>query len=346
MWEWDLETQMIWFDDGIRSLYELTFKENFIHQDKWYSFLHPEDLPTVASDVMNLIAHEKEYKSIFRISTPDGTEKYISTYALKLVDPVSAQVTLIGLNFDVSENQKMQKILIEQSKLAHLGQITSGIAHEVNNPLSIIFGRAGLMKVKAESGAYDSKKIIEDADSIQKNADRIAKTISSLTAFSRNSIHDPFENISMLQILDEVFEIMKENLSRHSIDFRLPIYKKLNHQSLVEVRESEILQVLINLLNNSIDAIQKLENQWIEMDVVESANCYDVLITDSGNGINSEVAKRMMEPFFTTKEKGQGTGLGLSLAQQIVKAHNGLLYFNSENINTQFVVRLKKNIKA
>lgn len=347
MWEWNLTANLIWFDEGVRALYEYQSDSNYVDPEVWYQFIHPEDYADILSHIMNLIEENSEMKTIFRIKTPLGNEKYISTHALKIQDPETKEMTLVGLNFDVSETQMMQKVLIEQSKLAHLGHFTSGIAHEVNNPLSIIVGKTGLLKSKIESEESSHKeKMLSDIQSIQKNSDRITKIMRSLNAFSRNSINDPFQNVSILKIMDDAFEITKDKFQTDKVDFKIIVDKSLSYENFIEARQSEILQVLLNLLNNAYEALQSVETKWIKMSIQTSLTHYEILITDSGPRIKPEIARRMMEPFFTTKPTAQGTGLGLSLALQIMRSHNGTLDFNPESEYTQFVLKLKKKIKS
>ena len=168
----------------------------------------------------------------------------------------------------------------------------------------------------------------------------------SLNAFSRNSINDPFQNVSILKIMDDAFEITKDKFQTDKVDFKIIVDKNLSYENFIEARQSEILQVLLNLLNNAYEALQSAETKWIEMSIQTSPTHYEILITDSGPKIKPEIARRMMEPFFTTKPTAQGTGLGLSLALQIMRSHNGTLDFNPENEHTQFVLKLKKKIKS
>ncbi len=345
MWEWDLEKNIIFFDEAIRVLYELEIPENFTDPEVWYQYIHPEDHNEIMANIMALIHENKDLNAIFRIQTPNGTAKYIQTYAFAERNENQTAVKLVGLNFDVSENQMMQKILVEQSKLAHLGQITAELAHEVNNPLSIIVGKTNLLKTRLKDQNLDQEKVSGDIQSIEKNSERISKIIRSLNTFSRNSIHDPFENISILKIFDEVFEITKEKFKKNMIDFSIIIDENITYQSLIEARESEILQVLINLLNNSYDAVKKLEKKWIKITICESATYYEISLMDSGQKIQPEVAAKMMKPFYTTKPSGQGTGLGLSLALQIMTSHNGHLFYNADSKNTEFILKLNKKIK-
>ena len=345
MWEWDLEKNIIFFDEGIRILYELEIPENFVEPEVWYQYIHPEDHSELMASIMALIHENKDLNANFRIQMPNGNSKHIQTYAYAERNENDIALKLVGLNFDISEKQMMQKILIEQSKLAHLGQITSELAHEVNNPLSIIVGKANLLKTRIQNQNFDKEKILNDIQSIEKNSERISKIIRSLNTFSRNSIHDPFEKISILKIFDEAFEITKEKFKKNMIDFSIIIDEKITYDSLIEARESEILQVLINLLNNSYDAVKNIETKWIKINILEAATYYEVSVMDSGPQIQSEISSQMMRPFYTTKHVGMGTGLGLSLALQIITSHNGTLVYNAKNKNTEFILKINKKIK-
>jgi signal transduction histidine kinase len=100
--------------------------------------------------------------------------------------------------------------------------------------------------------------------------------------------------------------------------------------------------VILNLLNNSVDAISELKEKWIEIVVAETASCIEVKITDSGRGIPKEIQNKIFNPFFTTKVVGKGTGLGLSISKGIIEAHGGHFQINNECPNTQFVIQLPK----
>ncbi len=238
--------------------------------------------------------------------------------------------------------KSIQQTLMQQSKLAALGEITASIAHEINNPLSIIVGKTNLLDRNLNSNSFDQPKATKDIESIQKNSERITKIIKSLNSFSRNSIYDPFAKISLLKVVDDAFEIMKEKFKIELVDFTIIIDEKMNYENKVEIRESEILQVIINLLNNASDAVQILTEKWVKLILVEKKNVYEISIVDSGAGIQSDIASRMMEPFFTTKPTGSGTGLGLSLSSQIMKSHDGNINYNSSNNNTEFILTFRK----
>lgn len=107
-------------------------------------------------------------------------------------------------------------------------------------------------------------------------------------------------------------------------------------------KSTELSQVLLNLLNNSIYAIQSLPNQWIEISVITNDEKVEIRITDSGNGIQSDVQSKMMQPFFTSKPFGHGTGLGLSISKSIIASHGGQLFYDENTDHTSFVVQLHR----
>jgi C4-dicarboxylate-specific signal transduction histidine kinase len=102
----------------------------------------------------------------------------------------------------------------------------------------------------------------------------------------------------------------------------------------------QMSQVLINLLNNSIDAIKESAEKWVELEVRETINSVQIMVTDSGNGIAPEIAEKIMMPFYTTKGPQAGTGLGHSISQSIVEKHGGILYYDRSYPNTRFVIEL------
>jgi signal transduction histidine kinase len=107
-----------------------------------------------------------------------------------------------------------------------------------------------------------------------------------------------------------------------------------------ECRASQIEQVLLNLLSNSIDSISDLPEKWIKIEILPQKDSFTLRFTDSGKGIPMQIADRIMEPFFTTKAVGKGTGLGLSISKGLIESHNGQLLYNNKSKNTEFTIQL------
>lgn len=244
---------------------------------------------------------------------------------------------IVGIVRDITELKQMQTSLLAQSKMASLGEMAAGIAHEINNPLSIILGRAHLLKEKALD-----KKMKSDLSSIEQNCIRIEKIVRSLKSVSRNSSNDPFEDVGVLNLVEEGFVIATERFRERNLQLQIIIDDQISKFDRTKARPSEIIQVLVNLLNNAFDAIQDQKEGWARVGVNLDDGYFLIEVVDSGPKIAPEVAEHMMEPFFTTKAPGKGTGLGLSVSKQFIENHQSKLLYDSASPNTRIYFKLIK----
>lgn len=226
------------------------------------------------------------------------------------------------------------------SKMAALGEMSSGIAHEINNPLSVIMGKMMILKkftvlLPAEKHEEYEKHL----STVAKLSDKIAKIIRGLKNFSREGSQDPFMATSLGQIIEDTNMLLSEKIKRFEIDYR---FDMPNAELSIECRSTEVSQVLLNLLSNAADAIKDFQEKWIKLQFKEIGNFVEIIVTDSGSGIPLDVAEKMMQPFFTTKPIGEGTGLGLSISKGLIENHGGELILNRDCANTQFIIRLPK----
>jgi signal transduction histidine kinase len=206
--------------------------------------------------------------------------------------------------------------LKQSEKLATMGQLAAGIAHEVNNPLGVVLMYSHLLK---ESCPADSA-IYKDLDTIATQASRCKTIVSGLLNFARK--HQI--NKSNVRLCQFVESIQKNMLMPKTVTFLVSCSHTADE---VAIDEGQMTQVLVNLLNNSIDAVKSVG----EIVLSASADDQSVFFTveDNGTGISEENKKRLFEPFFSTKEMGKGTGLGLAVCYGIVKMHNGAIAVES-----------------
>jgi C4-dicarboxylate-specific signal transduction histidine kinase len=215
--------------------------------------------------------------------------------------------------------------------------MASGIAHEINNPLTIISSYARSLK-RTNSEKENDPKINEAADKIVITVNRIAKIIKGLRSFARDSFNDAIVPTSIQKVIESTLELCHEKLKDNSIELKINTFIDFE----VECREVQITQVLVNLLNNSRDAVDG-PDKWIKIEVIDSGIEAVLTISDSGKKISKEVADKIMQPFFTTKEIGKGLGLGLSISKGIVEGHNGKFYLDMDAAHTTFVIKLPKS---
>lgn len=235
----------------------------------------------------------------------------------------------------------MQQLkLYNSAKLAALGEMAGGVAHEINNPLGIVHGKANQLIRHINNQSYTAEIGLRELKKIVEMTERVSKILTGLRSFSRNADKDPFAKIDMGTITNNVLSLCAEKFKYHQIELRLNI----DPQLFFECRSVQIEQVLLNLLNNAHDAVLPLKEKWVSVETKDLGDALQISVTDSGQGISPEVAAKLMQPFFTTKEVGRGTGLGLSISKGIVEDHGGSLTLDASSPNTRFVIRLAKSL--
>ncbi len=246
---------------------------------------------------------------------------------------------------DISERLKLQKeiddskaIQINAARMASLGEMAGGIAHEINNPLSIIRAQAEHMdSLIKRSEKIDVEYVSKSTSRIIKTCDRIGSIVRGLKQLSRDSSSDPVEKTDIRTVIEQVQDLSAERMKNSQIMFEVI---GADEEIYVDCRPVEISQVILNLLNNSFDAVETMPNAWIKIQIKKQAHSLMIQVVDSGKGIPAIVSSKFGQPFFTTKEIGKGTGLGLSISKRIIEKHLGKLYYEPEAANTTFVFTL------
>lgn len=237
----------------------------------------------------------------------------------------------------ITERKQNELKLVHSAKMASLGEMAGGVAHEINNPLSILLGYTGKLSRQLSKPSFELESILSDLEKIKETTKRISSIVNGLSSFSRNSANDPFLETSLEKIITNTLGLCQEKLRINGVEIKIGKIPDI----LFECRSAQISQVLLNLLNNAFDAISPFAIKWIQVDVQSiSDDRFRVIVTDSGNGIPAEIADKMMQPFFTTKEVGKGTGLGLSVSLGITQGHGGTLTLDKSCLNTRFVLEL------
>jgi signal transduction histidine kinase len=233
--------------------------------------------------------------------------------------------------------------LVQASKMATLGEITAGVAHEINNPLYTLSLIAQVLRRLSNRGPLSQTEIQTQVGRIEASVERMAKIVLELKAFSRDSSTDPMEEIQINRIIAETTDLCFSRFQDRQVQL---IVVPIPPHWTVECRGSQISQVFLNILNNAYDAVRDLDTRWIKVECADMGATYSIRITDSGKGIKPNVAPKIMSPFFTTKPTGQGTGLGLSISSNILTDHGGSLQLDTDSPNTSFVISIPKRQHA
>lgn len=256
----------------------------------------------------------------------------------------------VGRIHESYEKEHTEQLLAQQRlqamqamKMAELGQMASGIAHEINGPLQIILSNAELMNEMLSGDDAPPETLKKCNQSIIQTANRIAKMVKGLKNFSYNGSYDSTTDVSLSQLVQETAALCQEKFRSGKIEFRI---EHKHGEQWIHANSTAISQVILNLLNNAYDAISSKPDPWIQISTWLHDGFTCISVTDCGPGIPPAVRERLMQPFFTTKPAGVGTGLGLNLSKGIIESHGGTLTVDYDCPNTRFVIRLPKKAAA
>ena len=248
---------------------------------------------------------------------------------LKLEDSRKAMIHIMGdlrsttqvMERREQELRDKQEQLVQAGKLATLGELTTGVAHELNNPLNNIGLYVGNVIDRIHMGELSTESAREDLEKAMEQVRKATEIISHLRTFGR-AAPVTFEAVDVDEVIERALSLMQEQLRLRAIDVDLDLYPDA---LIVQGNPIQLEQVFINLLTNARDALSEVPEERKKIRIVSSLerDRIRIVFEDTGPGIPAEITKRVFDPFFTTKEVGTGTGLGLSITYSIVKEHGG-----------------------
>ena len=228
--------------------------------------------------------------------------------------------------FDIETREQLveqMKLLVQAEKLASLGQLAAGVAHEINNPLTNSSLNLQMVRKQLVKSEPLDPALLKKIDAVARNIERASTIARELLQFSHN---DEQEFLPM-----DINEVIRQALI--ALDYRIEgitIVKQLNNVPKIFGYQGGLQQVLINIMNNSMEAMTGLDRKEIRITTSQHRNKVRVEIADSGCGMTKEQLTNIFDPFFTTKEVGTGTGLGLSICYGIIRQHNGTIDISSD----------------
>jgi signal transduction histidine kinase len=228
------------------------------------------------------------------------------------------------------------------SRLASLGVMAGGIAHEINTPLAVIHGRAHILMESLASGRSDPAKLKASLEVIQATVMRISRVIKGLNCFARSGERDPMTIADLRTIVDDALLLCAERSKSHGVELLVEPAPSLA----LRCRPVQITQVLVNLLSNAFDAVAASAVKRVHVGIEVFDDRIELAVVDSGPGIPPDIRSKIMEPFFTTKDVGQGTGLGLSISKGLMEDHGGRLALDQASSTTRFVMTLPRFIES
>src|SRR6266849_35525 len=278
---------------------------------------HPEDMPAVQALFGDIVAGRQTFASLeARIRHKVGEWRRIRFNFSPLWDAKGENEGVVLSGRDVTDLKRLEEQLIQAEKLAAMGQMLAGVAHELNNPLTAVLGVTELLRERP--GQDESFK--RQLDLTHRQARRAARIVQNLLEFSRPA--SPLKKIlDVNNLLERTLQLHEHSLRRNNIEVD---FHPLSDLPGVIGDANQLIQVLLNLVTNAEQAIREVRDTGrIQLRAARNGNQLAITVQDDGVGIRPEALLRIFDPFYTTKRPGGGTGLGLSICMSIIREHGG-----------------------
>lgn len=326
----------------------LGYEENDIIGKDWFDLCLPERIKKEVKDVFTRLMAEKNNFIEYHenpILNKSGEERMIAWHNTILSDENGTIIGTLSSGEDITKRKQTEMELIRSEKLASLGQLAASVAHEVNNPLAGILIYTSLLLKKFDQNKLQGKDTKDQLNKMKKELERTTRIIRNLLDFSRQS--DPtIRTLDLNKVVEAALLLVKHQISLEHILLEREMKPNL---PLVLVDFDQIQQVLINIILNATQAMPHGGSLTISTSVVKGTvigeskkDAVRIDIKDTGVGIPKENLSRLFTPFFTTKERGKGVGLGLPVVHGIIERHKGKIEVTSElNAGTTFSIFLE-----
>ena len=294
------------------------------------SFIHPEDRSHVQELVMDAVDNDRPFHVSYRAIDAEGQIRHITERGQAIYDDHDQRRYLDGAFFDVTDMHHMRQEVLVNSKMAAVGNLAAGVAHEINNPLAIAMANLEYVaeEVTDVIDAVDADPHVEEAlddisigiGKVQTAIDRVRAIVDDLRTFT-DAAEGLAQQVDLRRLVEWVIRRVRTK-SRNPIDLTV----SLDDVPSIWASEVGAVQVLWNLLDNAVEAIQSQGGDGtIRISLYSEDDHVYLIVDDNGPGMAPEIAQRAFEPFYTTKQVGQGAGLGLFVCQGLIKGMDGTI---------------------
>ena len=306
-----------------RCLDVLGYRLEELTQVKFGDRTHPEDLPRLISLYTEIISGKQDFASMeVRVRSRLGEWRKILFNFSPLFDEHDKTEGVVLSGRDVTDLKRLEEQLIQAEKLAAMGQMLAGVAHELNNPLTAILGVTEL--VRERQGLDESMK--RQLDLTHRQARRAARIVQNLLEFSRPASPQKLP-IDLSTIVERTIQLHEHSLRRNQVEVH---FNPRTDLPLIVGDANQLIQVFLNLISNAEQAIREVrESGRIQVRLTAAGSNVVATVQDDGVGISPEALPKLFDPFYTTKRPGGGTGLGLSICLSIVREHGGTIQAES-----------------
>ena len=304
-------------------------RANEILDKSLLDLIHPDHHAVVGERIHELLEGMQAVPvSEDKIVRLDGVSIDVEVSATRFTDEEGPAI-LVMLR-DVSERKRLQEQLRRTERIAELGTLASGMAHEIGTPMNVILGRAEYLMDRVTE-----EPIKKGLQTIITQVERITKVMNQLLSFARRKAPERSE-LDLRDVIETVMEMFQERIARSQVTVEMTLDEAC---SMVLADADQMSQVLINLVMNAVHAMP--DGGTLRVALAPEKDMVKLTVADTGHGIPRDVVKKVFEPFFTTKEFGKGTGLGLTVVKGIIEEHQGSIAVQSEEgKGTTFTIQL------
>ncbi|HMN66977.1 MAG TPA: ATP-binding protein [Bdellovibrionales bacterium] len=339
------KSKMLWANRAFREFYGMS--EEQLHGIIDAPFSNPDH-------TQQYVEHDNYvYESRKALDIPrepctrhDGVVRQMHTVKSPIYDDAGRTVMTVGISRDITDRIEGEKLKEEQrahqmysDRLQALSAMAGGMAHEINTPLSVILTLSDQLREIVEERGFDRDVFISSTKVIADATMKISRLISDLQTFSRESAREKFDLVDIRDVVNMTLSLCRQRIQSKGIRFDVTMPQK---NLIVNCSRTQLSQVLLNLCMNAQDAIARIPSPWISVEVKDSENKIEISVTDCGSGVPLEYREKIFRPFFTTKDVGQGPGLGLSVSRSLIQGHGGTLEYDDKAANTVFRVTLPR----
>jgi PAS domain S-box-containing protein len=317
--------QILRVNRAVIEKYHTTFEE--LVGKKCYEAYYQRDLPCEKCPVTVTLETKQPASVVQKNPTIDST---LHIFSYPILDEKGDLLSVIEYSRDVTEEQRLHEQLIQSEKLAGIGILASGVAHEINNPLSGIIGMA-----EASLEEEDISTIRSYLTDILNCGQRISEIVKGLRSYCRVAKQEEQNPIEMNDVLEESLKMVRLAVKTSSVE----VVKKFQSIDKVVANLGEIQQVFTNLITNAFQAMDS-QGGRLSLSTRSLRDSVEVKVSDNGMGVPQKYLSQIFDPFFTTKNPGEGTGLGLNIVYRIVTKYGGTIDVESkEGLGTTFTLR-------
>jgi PAS domain S-box-containing protein len=351
IFEWDVENGTAFYSERLEEIVGRRAAD-LAGMDAWHDNVHPDDLDGLKEGTRQLLRGEVENIVLeYRLLRSDGVERWVQTNAAAKRGPDGRALRIAGSVGDITERkraaaeiERQREALYQSEKLSALGSLLAGVAHELNNPLSIVVGQAQMLKEHAAGTVHADR-----ADKIETAAARCARIAQTFLGMARQR-RPARRPVQLERVADDVLGLLDYNLRSAGIAVERRYAPDL---PAIPADPDQLNQVFSNLVINAQQALSSQpEPRRLSIAIAQSADgqWVEALVGDNGPGIPAALRRRIFEPFFTTKPQGSspgsGTGIGLAVSHSIVAAHGGSLEAEAAADSTGACFRMRLPVGA